>query len=587
MESSSASSHSPSPVRPGSERPLPSRGAEDDWTEEIRIGKRLWRIKKADADRLPRCSVCLYSLAQSSLCSDVTHALCPECLPRILGSRTDCVECRQPFENETTRAIQDRSLRQTQRALLDKVFAQCTVCERWSGRLSEVDRHSARCGEKQPSCQWEGCDWVGVADRLAGHVLQCSWRPVACSLPGCDVRIPLRHKEDHEAACDYRPARFGALGSTVGSLRQLEELNQWCLNGRLSGGAWSQKALQEEVLPRLERSVPLLYEAVRTAVPAGSTDSEAVCPWECGFRTTVNWMSAHYPHCPRALVKCDYCPARMPRSALAEHVAGCDDRPVSCPQGCGQQGLRARDITATGIHLSQCRTLTCDDCHIRLPWPQGHNRDFIINKHKEDCGGTPRHCDWCFASHPKAGFSRASALCRDRLPDLAPFWRGQRLVLHPAAHGPVYVVREDQDDQVFVRLSGEALWAAVMNQRTWEINLTPGLRLVWNGLSCSVSCICSCGVFTFTLVNHSAQGQNGHFAACLRKADGSLVEELGSFPAGKAGRGQDESARPEPQVILKKGKTEEIPLHSLNALVGQASERAAVVLHLATHSCRD
>ena len=224
---------------------------------EIRIGKRFWQAREVDVrSRLPMCIVCLYSLAQSSVCSDVTHAVCAECRPRILVAGKGCPECRQPCEGKIIRDVQDRSLRQTQRALLEAVTVRCMVCHHWSGPVSEVDWHRALCGETLVRCCWHGCEWTGLQDKQQAHAAGCDWKPVRCSFPGCGAETVRCQKEEHEAVCDWRPARLGALVTDARTVHQIESLSGWCQGGIELCQTLSDMQLREEVLPAMMRCLP-------------------------------------------------------------------------------------------------------------------------------------------------------------------------------------------------------------------------------------------------------------------------------------------------------------------------------------------
>lgn len=615
MESSTGATAAPVSSGPGLSPAAAGPSAAAQETEELRIGKRLWRVRTADARMLPKCSVCLYSLAQSTLCRQLQHAVCPECRPRILASAQACVQCRLPFEDEPARDIQDRSLRQMQQPLLESVMVDCMACNSWSGPITEVDRHRAVCSEALSPCSWPGCEWTGLDDKLEAHAAQCGWQPVSCALSGCGTRIPLCQKDDHEAVCDYRPARLGALVTDARTLQQIDSLCQWRWKGAaLTRAEVDETQLWEEVLPAMVRCLSLVAGSVRTAVPAGSRHSLATCAWDCGFRTTMERLEAHYAHCPRMPVKCSWCPQQLPRSELHEHMARCEDRQVSCPRGCRAAGLRARDVAPGGLHASRCRiqNLTCDSCQQSLLCPDDVRPEFVFEQHKSHCKGIPVGCDWCLGSHFRDRLGRASALCRTRLESRLAQFRGQPLVLHSKACGPVYVTRPGVDNPIFIRLSGEGLAHVIACHESVD-NLTPRLDFVWNGMPCFLRLGYSPGGrghgFSFQIMDRSRSlvEQRGNtkvwFAASLREDDGTLLEELGSVKktrweekwqemgaAIKRQRAQLPVAscdRPEPRIKLSHGYTEPTWIHSFNVLGSGDGAGRTFLLHLDTGSCRD
>ena len=572
----------PVPARAGMKRSAPDT-ASGDVGKRLRLGGRYWRVEPDLARSLPWCSLCDEGLVQKHLCKDTRHATCVECRDKLLAYGYGCPQCRKPPAKRKTRRHKDRTLHEGQAFLRQTVRVRCLECQSWEGPIVQAAQHGAHCGEREHACRWQhdGCAWTGWQDDLEPHEEQCQWRAVICPLPGCGQQIPLCQQEAHSAACDYRPARHGALVTTAGKLQQLERLHQLCQQGVLLDKG------QDEARLQLTQCFPLLYEAVANAVPAGSGDSEAACPWQCGFRTTMARMDAHYAHCPRYLVTCTFCPHRLTRAELGEHLQTCEDRPVSCPRGCGAAGLRARDISATGLHARECRVLSCTDCQALLRCEPGVNPDFVRAVHRAGCSSRPVRCHWCFGLHPRDRFEPLSAACRERLAGWKPLFRGQPLVLNPAATGPVYTTEAGRENAIFIRLSGPWLQTQGACDKE-DVNLTPGLRFVWKGLPCSVEFSYQNDQLGFVLESSSPGCQTMRFAASLCQEDGQLLEELGTVRK-KARQAYELAAagdRPEPRLKLEDGATDWTPLHSLNALGSQNSASPAVVLYLDRKSCR-
>jgi len=59
------------------------------------------------------------------------------------------------------------------------------------------------------------------------------------------------------------------------------------------------------------------------------------CPLEgCSIKTTKKGMSDHIISCEYRIINCVWCKSAMPYNKLSIHETICEDRPVTCPNGC-------------------------------------------------------------------------------------------------------------------------------------------------------------------------------------------------------------------------------------------------------------
>ncbi|MCY4471461.1 MAG: hypothetical protein OXC07_01380 [Kistimonas sp.] len=563
--------------------------------EEISIYGHNWLLRKADVKRLVGCVICRGAAAERSLCLTTEHSVCALCFAQldIFGS---CTLCSTPIFDEQWRTFHDAILKQRQSsALQDMAPIRCADCRVWSGVEDGMKQHARQCRPQVRWCTWLGCSWNGLPEQQPEHDRVCDWRPVKCSQEGCEEQFPLCYRQEHEAGCEYQPATLGMLQIRLGRRRQFDSLHQSCQQPAESLAGLTRAELRER-LQQMASLFSSLYEAVREQSPAepAAVDSLTDCPWGCGFRAPPVLMSDHRSLCPRLPKDCYFCPATVLRADLGEHLGSCPDRPVSCPRGCGKPDVRARDIE-NGVHLRVCPVPECDACHALLPNPYGWHPFEVVADHEDACPARPASCLWCCDSHPVAQFAQLAADCRTRLEAAVPCFEGRPLFLHPRSSGPVYVKDLEQDNPVFIRLPQQALLVRQKSADDPYWNLTGHLRFVWSGMHCSLDLRYIPSRFCFTLVS-TTPVPGGVLSASLRRADGTLVERLGTvqkpgllswvkWPGAQPGTPQLNFT---PSVHYEKQwETEAVYVNAVNEIEREAPENTAFLLHLETDASQN
>ena len=501
----------------------------------VRIRGHCWSVNKLTAGFVKQCPICYDALACRNLCIRLGHAVCEECHPRILASaRPRCVQCRDPVPPLATLTALDAVLK----SLLRDALVTCAECNSWSGAPGAIQRHMARCRQTEHACPEarRGCQWAGPLDELRWHKARCDFRPVACSWTGCERQILHNQKEAHEAGCGHRPATLGSLSSSLQTVQQLGEFKAF----------FQQEPDSLAALPAAEQSARLLgsarlfcllYDAVATERPQGHDGLLTSCPWDCGTRLPETGLRSHYLHCANMPVSCQFCHASHSRRQLLDHKRTCEYRPVVCPDGCPQRGLRARDIT-TGEHALRCNRarLSCDYCEQEFPGEE-------LAGHQGECDERPVVCPWCLDSHPFRRLEQERMACATlRLTD-SPFFEGQPLSIQAVACGAVYVRDDTEQDTVFIRLPRAMLLRALReppagngDQINDVADLTAPLAFVWAGLSCRISLRCKAdrSGFVVEVASRGRPPENTGLCAeaALHTSEGGLVEELSSPAAG-------------------------------------------------------
>ena len=250
---------------------------------------------------------------------------------------------------------------------------------------------------------------------------------------------------------------------------------------------------------------------------------------------------------------------------LEQHLPLCPERPALCVHGCGQPGLRARDITS-GHHAMRCarRPWPCSWCAQRIPVN-------ALQDHQATCRArTALDCAWCLGRHEDRRFQEQSAACRRNTPETLHLGPHQ-LVLSPQAMGAVYVVggaegTPELDSCVFIRFSAATLgWA--IHSRVLDVNLTPALLFDWgrSPRTCKLAMFYRQGTgddFFSLRVSyvesplHIPAGRQCLAGVRLYTMDGSLVEEVGTRRAD----------RPEKSVALQARQSEVFLVTAVNSL---------------------
>jgi len=574
----------PSSMVPGANTQPPaalrSVAAGSDDKEAIRIYGHNWLLKKTDAKRLYLCSVCPDAAAEATLCGRTSHAVCVACFTAMESHQiVSCPSCREPFLPSEHRTLHDSFLQQhQQRMLQDVAWVDCAQCKSWSGVEDGMARHAQQCGPGWQPCPWSGagCRWRGPQEQQAVHSRRCDWRTVTCSMQGCAQQFPLCQRQEHEAGCVCRLGVADVLDTVLGQPWEIlfDNFFQQPVDS-------SEDISLSERIARLEHRMSVLSALgrfFRNDLPAGivrtdsedsedsevsegsedsevsegsegsevsevsevsedsegsevSEDREGRCLWDCGFHGRLTQMAEHHMTCPLFPEMCRFCPQTVPRSDLNAHLASCPDRPECCPFGCGQPGLRARDIE-DGSHARICtanRALVCGDCQTLVPLsePSYRFRAQRLEEHRQECPQRPMSCRWCLGCHPFTGFDARQASCRAWVKTHAPGLEGRPLVLQPGARGPVYVRSRGDDDAVFIRFPQQTL-ERERESETYARNLTGNLRFGWSGMRCELDFFCTGSFGICFRVLTSTLSTDLMASASLRLDDGTLIQQWGA-----------------------------------------------------------
>lgn len=474
MKPSASTSTSPAPAMAGTKRPPVSQPASPQRVL-VSLERHQWYVHKLIENQVTPCCICQEKLGCHSLCAKIAHRVCRECQHQLLQNEDpECPLCRRPLRSPAIRSAVDSCLEETRHDLQ----IDCAECDNWSGALDAIGTHIPLCGQRDHHCVYadNGCQWTGLLENKQTHEQHCDWFPVHCSHSGCQETVFRATQDAHEASCGYRPASLGALVDTnARTLQQLDNLRQFYQQDASNLAGQAPVELRTRVLETVTL-FPLLYDAVEAGIPARL---EQTCPWDCGFRASREQLDNHYPHCPQFPLSCEFCSLQVARSRLVAHMESCEDKTVTCPQSCGQEGLRIRDL-ASGAH-------------------------------QRSCSSRELACGWCMNIHPPVSFQQISLHCRFNLPD-TPIIDNEPLNLAPNACGAVYVKERDTEGPVYIRLPAAILQRELGPLSTGR-NLTQGLSFLWQGLSCELQ------------VSYSAARR----CFCVR-----MATTAGSFPSGQA-----------------------------------------------------